>query len=82
MRAPLHQQRFLLINAMMSIPCFYELMPMVLRQRRVPDRTEIIRIMHEHPFLAANTAVTIHRRASTVEHWLRWLVAAIDVWDI
>jgi hypothetical protein len=81
MRAPLHQQRFLLINAMMSIPCFYELMPMVLRQRRVPDRTEIIRIMHEHPFLAANTAVTIHRRASTVEHWLRWLVDAIDVWD-
>ena len=31
---------------------------------------------------AANTAVTIHRRASTVEHWLRWLVDAIDVWDI
>jgi hypothetical protein len=31
--------------------------------------------------LAANTAVTINRRASTVEHWLRWLVDAIDVWD-
>ncbi|MFN7470930.1 MAG: hypothetical protein ACK5S9_04660 [Roseiflexaceae bacterium] len=31
--------------------------------------------------LAANAVVTINRRASTVEHWLRWLVDAIDVWD-
>ena len=82
MHAPLHEQRFLLMKAMMAIPCFYELIPTVLRLRRVPDRAQIIRTMEQHPVLAANTAVTIHRRASTVEHWLGWLVNTIDTWDI
>jgi hypothetical protein len=47
----------------------------------VPARSEIIRTMTEHPYLSANTEVTIHRRASTVEHWLTWFVRSIDNWN-
>jgi len=81
MQAPLHTQRLLLMEAMMGIPCFYELIPMLLQQRSVPARSEIIRTMTEHPYLSANTEVTIHRRASTVEHWLTWFVRSIDNWN-
>jgi hypothetical protein len=82
LQAPLHTQRLSLMEAMMRIPCFYELFPLVLRLRSVPARDDILGTMSAHPFLAANTDVTIHRRASTVEHWLTWVVRSIDVWDV
>lgn len=79
MRAPLHEQKARLITAMMAIPCFYELFPVVLRERRTPRSDEIVAVMEAHPWLSQHTAVTIRRRASTVAHWLAWAVEQLTM---
>ena len=73
-----HQQKRLIIAAIVATPCFREMVRIMIDEQRIPDRDIIVATLATHPVLAHTmSGATRPRRAQTVQAWLRWMLQQV-----
>jgi hypothetical protein len=61
-----------LIKKIFERPIFHEVFGFIIKNNKIPDRNEIIKIMNKYNLPINQT--TIDRRSSTVRNWLDWIL--------